>query len=233
MHTKAILYTLFWTLVLGLTGLLLWNSRGYVSDPETVYFFRERIDTSPEVWKSILIPHVMAGMICLLAGPLLFLPLIKNGRVHAGLGILYALSTLGVMLPTGIWLSFYAHGGWIGRLGFLITGSGMFVATILGLWALRDLQIVSHRHWMMRSYALALSALSFRIVYVTGYTLGLSYEVNYPLSTWLSTVINLVVVEIMIRRSATLNPHPHGERPDEKNHIPHTHVSLPVVSVRQ
>ncbi len=216
MHAKHLLPLLFWTFVLTLTGLLFWNSRGYLSDPRTVVFYRERIQDAPPGWRQVLIAHVLAGMLCLFTGPFLFIPLLKKRITHAVMGSIYAFSTLGVMLPTGLWLSLHAHGGFIGRLGFFLTGCWMTSVTLLGLYELCRCHIRSHTRWMVRSYAVALSALTFRLLYLSGYYAGFSYTLNYSLSTWASTLLNLLIAEGIIHFYFNPKTNPQGKFPHEK-----------------
>jgi hypothetical protein len=54
---------------------------------------------------------------------------------------------------------------------------------------------------MVRSYALALSAVFFRLFHVSFYVVGMADEPNYILSLWLSLAASLVAGEAVVRRS--------------------------------
>lgn len=211
MKKLRILRVFYWVLFAALTALLFWNSRHYLDEPLRVPFVRERGFRAPEGWTTVLVPHVMAGMICLIAGPPLFL----SGRrlspgMHRGLGILYAVVALAGVLPTGMWLSLHADGGTVGRAAFALSGAWMAVTLGMGLRSLARGQVLKHRAWMIRSFAMMTGALSFRVVYVALFQAGLPYATNYPLSGWLSTLLNAALAEMYLCLTARHNPRTKG-----------------------
>ncbi len=189
-----------WTLIWVFSFLLLWNSRFYLLEPMRVPFFRERIDSVYPGWGLLLRVHIAGGMICLLTGPLLFLsPQLRWVR-HRSWGLLYLAAAL-LMLPTGILLSFSAHGGWFGQAGFLLSGMWMCFCVLRGMQWLTLKNFRLHADWMARSYAIAASALTFRLVYAGSFLLQVPYGINYPLSTWISSVLNVLLMEFLLRSS--------------------------------
>jgi len=198
MTIRSIPRVLFWLLLVGASALLAWNSRHFLWAPSRAPFVIERVRDVPGWWTPLLTAHVVAGLLVLATGPLLFLP--APGPWHRILGTAYAGAAMLVLLPSGLVLSFHAHGGGFGQLGFFLTGLWMSAATMIGLLRLRQHRFPSHRAWMLRSYAMATSALTFRAVYILGYLLGTSYALNYPASTWISTVLNLLVAEALLSR---------------------------------
>ncbi|MDA3874069.1 MAG: DUF2306 domain-containing protein [Kiritimatiellae bacterium] len=167
----------------------------------------ERTSGVPNGWTPLLTAHVAAGIVVLITGPLLFLPVSERTiRLHPVVGIVYALCSLGVLLPSGWILSFYAHGGFWGRMGFFLTGLWMFIAVGMGLLRLRERRWESHRAWMVRGFAMATSALTFRGVYIIGYLLGIPYEWNYPGSTWFSSLFNFLLAEVFLSNVFIPNP---------------------------
>jgi hypothetical protein len=67
---------------------------------------------------------------------------------------------------------------------------------------------VSHRAWMIRSYALCLAAVTLRLYLPLFGLAGLPFEVAYPAIAWLCWVPNLVVAEWLVipARIAPLEP---------------------------
>jgi len=199
MKTGNLYPRILWSVLLSLTVLLGWNIYEYFLDPMKVSFFRERIGTAHTGWTQLLVIHIAGGSLCLISAPFLFCK--AAGRipgVHAVLGTVYGLAALGVMIPTGVVLSLSAHGGGIGQAGFLMTAVLTAVTTLKGFHHLALRENHPHVVWMIRSYALMTSALTFRLVYMGHYFIGLRYELNYPLSTWMSTLLNLLIAECIL-----------------------------------
>ena len=58
-----------------------------------------------------------------------------------------------------------------------------------------------HVDWMIRSYAMAASALTFRVFYVLLYLARVDGE--YVIAIWLSFAVNLLAAELLILRRRT------------------------------
>ena len=100
---------------------------------------------------------------------------------------------------------FYPRQLGIGALAYvfrLVFGSGMAASIILGLTAIRRRDIVRHRAWMTRAYALALGAGTQVFTQGIGKALFGPSELTTDLCLGAGWVINLAVAEYGIRRSA-------------------------------
>jgi uncharacterized membrane protein len=177
--------------------LLVWNSLPILFFPVTAGFVIERPHV-PAAWLPVLQLHILGGVVCLLSGVALVFPLGLASRWHQRIGWIYVASGLGLAVPTGAWLSGYAHGGPLGVMGFRITALWLGLTTLAALVFLRKGDWDRHRRWMMRSYGAAAAALTFRLVYVCGIRLGIPYEVNYPSSTWAAVLLNGIGVEMFL-----------------------------------
>lgn len=121
----------------------------------------------------------------------------RTGRVLVVLGMAVALS--------GLWMTvFYPRQTDTGALAFafrLAAGSGMAMCIVLGLKAIRRLDVGSHQAWMTRAYALALGAGTQTL------TLGLAHAAlgdaspSTDLGLGAGWAVNLVIAEMTIRRS--------------------------------
>ncbi|MEO0730301.1 MAG: DUF2306 domain-containing protein, partial [Pseudomonadota bacterium] len=58
---------------------------------------------------------------------------------------------------------------------------------------------VSHRRWMIRSFAVTLAVVSIRPMFIFAPMTGLPHEVWYPALTWLCWVPNLLIGELYLR----------------------------------
>jgi hypothetical protein len=156
------------------------------------------------LWKGCLHVHVAAGLLCLLSVlPQFSRKLLRRiPGLHRWCGRIYAASVLFVVCPTGIYLAFFAKGGFAGQAGFLLLGAATFHTTLRGVTAMiggsRDL--AAHREWMTRSFAFAASAITFRIYHFAFFLGGMAADTNYVTSLWLSILGNAAVAELVLRR---------------------------------
>ena len=156
------------------------------------------------VWRVSLSLHVVAGLLCLFAALPQFSRalLTRVPALHRICGRVYGVSVLLLLCPTGFHLAFYAKGGFFGKLGFLTLSVLAFHSTWAGWCAVMPpvRNMALHRTWMIRSFALAASAITFRIFHILGYLYGLEENVNYVACLWLSIFVNLGVAEIIVQR---------------------------------
>lgn len=161
-------------------------------------------------WRASLHLHVTGGLLCLLTAlPQLSRRLLRRiPSLHRIAGRIYAVAMLVVVCPTGIHLALFAKGGLAGQLGFLALGAIGFHSTLAAWRAVlpphRDLS--AHRAWMLRSFATAASAISFRVLHVLGHLAGIEATTNYVACLWLSLFGNLAVAEFLIRRTQQPSP---------------------------
>ena len=114
---------------------------------------------------------------------------------------MYGVAVLGGAAPSGLYLAVHAKGGLAGRSAFLLLGVLWWGSTALGIQAIVARRVADHRRWMIRSYAIALSAVFFRIFQMAFFWAGLADEPNYALSLWFSLAASLVAGEALVRRS--------------------------------
>lgn len=189
---------------IGLSGLVIVNSLPYFSGRSALAFLEEKGPlASDPVWRLAFRGHVLGGIVCFLSAPLLFWNglLSRFPKLHRWLGRLYGVSVLGWAGPTGLYLSFFAKGGLTGKSAFLGLGLLWWGATARGVQRIVAKRVAEHRRWMTRSYAMALSAVFFRLFHIAFFFLGLSDDPNYGLSLWLSLATSLVVGELLVRRA--------------------------------
>jgi hypothetical protein len=156
------------------------------------------------VWRISLYIHIVAGLFCLFAALPQFSRalLTRIPSLHRICGRVYGMSVLLLLCPTGFHLAFYAKGGFLGKLGFLTLSVLAFHSTLTGWRAVMPpvRNMALHRTWMIRSFALAASAITFRIFHMLGYFCGLEENVNYVTCLWLSIFGNLFIAEMILQR---------------------------------
>jgi len=111
--------------------------------------------------RRLLIPHVLCGTIALLAGPLQFSSRFRARylKIHRVLGRAYLISVF-VGAFTGIALA----AGRPGLPGTSMQAAAWIVCTTAAFITARNRQIVQHRQWMARSYAVTFTFVSSRVL---------------------------------------------------------------------
>jgi len=145
--------------------------------------------------------HVYTSIFVLLLGLIQFAPGIRNlfPKAHRTVGKIYVFLVLILASPSGFIIALHANGGWYSRISFVIQAVLWFVFTYQAyLYALRK-KWGLHRNFMMRSFALTLSAISLRLFkwLIVG-AFELPPMDTYRIVSWLGWLINLAVVEVYI-----------------------------------
>ncbi len=196
-------------------GTVLIVSNSYIDfrpGGENIFISQRDPATVGPLWKFSLRTHVLAGCVCLIASlPQFSKTLLRRfPSFHQICGRIYAIGILLIVSPTGIHLAFFAKGGLVGQSGFLLLGIATFLTTLLGITTIRNGDRAAHRRWMIRSFALVATAVSFRIYHFLFFYAGISIEANYVVSLWLSILGNAAVAELILkhRKSSLTNPAP-------------------------
>ncbi len=110
--------------------------------------------------RHLLIPHTLAGTLALLIGPVNFSTRIRQRylQLHRILGRIYVISVF-VGSFTGIALA----AGRPGLPGTSMQAAAWMVCTTAAFMTARNRQIVQHRQWMARSYAVTFTFVSSRV----------------------------------------------------------------------
>ena len=155
------------------------------------------------VWNWLFYQHIGFGAISMLTGWTQFSKRLrkKNISVHKGLGKVYVVSVL-LSGMAGLYLSFYATGGWVAGLGFGTMAVLWLITTIMAFITIKKGAVDTHQNWMIRSYALCWAAVTLRL-WLPGLQgfFGMDFISAYLLVSWLCWVPNLVVAEITVRKT--------------------------------
>jgi uncharacterized membrane protein len=147
--------------------------------------------------------HIVCAVLYAVLGAFQFSPGLRRrwpawhrlgGRALVVLGLAVAFSAL--------WMTaFYPHvpGGALAYVFRLAFGSGMAASIILGFNAIRRGDVRRHRAWMARAYALALGAGTQAFTLGIGNAVLGTSELTTALMLGAGWVINLAVVEYVIR----------------------------------
>ncbi len=173
-----------------------------------------RITVNGSLQYAVLVAHIFTATVALVLGPLQFVPKIRaRRRIHRTIGRIYlfvgVLPSAIATVPVAMWS------------GHLLTQISLTIAAVLWLItgglayrAARRRDFAGHRAWMMRNYALTFLAVTSRVLTplllivqipfgADPKTIGSMATAMIPIGQTLGWIIDLIVVEILLRRSTT------------------------------
>jgi hypothetical protein len=149
-------------------------------------------------WRIAFYVHVFSSLLVLFAGFSQFSKklLKKKPKLHRSLGYVYVINILMITGPAGLLMSFYANGGISSRIGFVLLSVLWIGFTAMALYKAIKKDFVAHRIYMIRSFALTLSAITLRIwkVIIAAAT-DIPPMDRYRIIAWLGWVLNLLIAE--------------------------------------
>lgn len=131
---------------------------------------------------------------------------LKLPQLHKTLGWLYVSLILFISAPTGLIMALHANGGPTSQVSFTMQAILWFIFTLLALNYVIKKDWELHYNFMLRSYALTLSAISLRLFkWLIVSTISLPPMDTYKIVSWLGWVINLIIIELYISNKKTPN----------------------------
>jgi hypothetical protein len=202
---KAFFRLLFWAPVTIFSLLLVYNTIPYFSFSNQFSFIDERsILFQKKVYSASFYIHIFAGAVCITTALIQFSRyLLKKTRaIHRWSGRIYVFVVLFLGAPTGLYMSFFAKGSMWERSLFLFMAATWFITTLYGFSTVLKKNMIAHKVWMIRSYAMAMTAVTFRIYHIVFYLLDWGHLENYEISLWISVIGNMLVAEWIIFRQS-------------------------------
>jgi Na+-driven multidrug efflux pump len=154
------------------------------------------------IWLYAFFTHALLSMLVLLAGFTQFSRLLmrKYPRVHRRVGQLYCFNIIFIVAPTGFVMGLYASGGWLGRSAFCTLAVLWWLTTFMAYIAAKRRQFKQHQYWIIYSFALTLSAITFRIILTYMRThANMPPMQTYGLASWLGFLPNVLVAFFIIQ----------------------------------
>lgn len=151
------------------------------------------------LWNWAFYQHIFLGGIALLSGWSQFSTRFRtrNLSTHRLLGKIYVGACV-LSGSAGLYLAFYATGGWVASLGFGGLAVSWLFTTSNAFLSIRNKQIEKHQRWMIRSYALTFAAVTLRIYLPLSQVAQLDFIDAYRGIAWLCWIPNLLVAEWII-----------------------------------
>ena len=146
--------------------------------------------------------HIFLSLFLLAAGLLQFSSrLIRHfPAFHRWIGRVYMFLVLCFSAPAALYMSFYANGGWTAKASFILLSILWWWTAFYAYQAILRKNTTAHRHWMLRHYALTLSAVTLRLVQF-GFAAFTLYdlETTYAYIAAPSWLFNLLCAEFWIK----------------------------------
>lgn len=142
--------------------------------------------------------HVYTAIFVLLTGFFQFSAYIlrKYPFIHRSTGKFYLATILFLSAPSGLFIGLFANGGFYSKISFVTLSVLWFYFTLKGFLFIKDKNIVQHKAFMLRSFALTFSAITLRFwKVILVYLFQPSPMDLYQIIAWLGWIPNLLIVE--------------------------------------
>jgi uncharacterized membrane protein len=162
-------------------------------------FFLEKLPLAhPKLWWAALYVHVPCALFALPACLLLLVGQVRARfpRFHRWLGRVTGALLLCAVVPSGMYLAFFAQGGLISTLGFWLTGLIVFAAMLRSIRSARARNMKAHRRFSTHVAAQLAVAVVSRFALIGAEEIGLYGEWVYIAALWIPVCGCAVVAEL-------------------------------------
>ena len=165
-------------------------------------------------WLTAFYIHISSAVLVIAAGLSQFSKtlMFQYPKWHRNIGKMYVFLVLLVAGPSGFLMAFYGNGGFWARCAFVLQAIFWWGLTYKAYQLIRKGKVKAHGKYMIRSYAMTLSAISLRAAtyLVSDWKLRngiicpdstyhlICYPDFYIVVAWLSWIANLILAEILI-----------------------------------
>ncbi len=153
------------------------------------------------VWKIGFYGHISFGGLALLTGWSQFSKKIrtKNLKLHRNLGKIYVLSVF-ISGICAVYIGFFATGGIITALGFILLGLVWLFTTWKAYTAIKGKDLSLHQGMMIYSYAACFAAVTLRI-WLPLLTMAFGeFLIAYKIVAWLCWVPNMIFAHLWVQK---------------------------------
>lgn len=201
--------TLLFCGILYASYLLILLSLPYVHFEANVDFLKtKQLIYHIDVWRWSFYIHVFTSPLVILSGLLQFSPTLirKAPKVHRISGKIYLIVLIFITGPAAFVMSLYANGSYPAQVSFTLLSILWVCFGLAGYWFIRKKNYLQHSNFLLRSYALTLSAVTLRLyAYLfDAFNIDTGGPVEtYILLSYLSWIPNLLFVELIIKLGYT------------------------------
>lgn len=203
-HLQAVLNFSTFVIILYTSYLLILLSLPYIHFERDVEFLEtKQLIYHIKLWRYSFYTHVFFSPIVIISGLFQFNRWLITNRpkIHRAFGYVYVVSVLLISAPSALVMSFYANGGRIAQISFVALTICWILCTWIAFQKAKKGNYTSHVKWMLRSYALTLSAVTLRFyAYLFDvFNVNLPPRETYILISYISWIPNLLLVQLLIR----------------------------------
>jgi len=150
--------------------------------------------------------HLVSGPASLVVGTSLMSDRFRQWapKWHRRLGKLQVGNVLLLVVPSGLWMAWYAATGAVAGAGLGSLAVATAICATAGWRAAVARRFQEHRRWMWRTYILLCSAVVIRLIGGTSIVLQVDALWLYPISCWASWLAPLLVFELLARPQEAL-----------------------------
>jgi Predicted membrane protein (DUF2306) len=164
-------------------------------------------------WLVAFYIHITTAVLSLAAGFVQFSTTImfQYPKIHKFVGKMYVFLILFLAAPTGLLMGFYGEGGIFAQIAFILQALAWWGLTYMAFIKIKKADISTHAAYMLRSYAVGLSAISLRgmsyifalIKEIYGLKCPDTYWIlchpsSYIFIAWTSWIINWIAADFLI-----------------------------------
>lgn len=173
-------------------------------EPDTDFLLTKQLIYHLRHWRLGFYVHVFSSVTLVFVGLIQFSPFIlkRLPKWHRYSGYVYVLTVLFLSGPSALVLALYANGGLPAQTSFVCLTMSWLFCTALAWKTIRKRQFEAHGNWMLRSYALTLSAVTLRLYafLFDVFHVPIPPVETYILLAWISWIPNLLLAEVLIRK---------------------------------
>lgn len=196
----AILYASYLLILLSLPYIHFEANVDFLKTKQLIYHI--------DLWRWSFYIHVFTSPLVILSGLIQFSPaLIRNyPKAHRISGKIYLIVLILITGPAAFVMSLYANGSYPAQVSFTSLSLLWVSFGIAGYWFIRKKNYLKHSNFLLRSYALTLSAVTLRLyAYLFD---AFNVDTGGPVETYivlsyLSWIPNLLFVELIIKLGYT------------------------------
>jgi hypothetical protein len=154
-----------------------------------------------DYWRYAFYAHVFTSILVLPAGFTQFNSRFFAKAWHRRLGMLYIITVLLISAPTGFLMGLHANFGLASKASFILLSLMWFITTLLAFINAKRRRFIEHGEWMLYSYALTLSAITFRLIALSFdlFDIRVRPQEAYVATAWLSWVPNIIIAHLLIK----------------------------------
>lgn len=149
--------------------------------------------------QTAFVGHMLGGAVALTLGVFQLSARLrqKQPKVHRWIGSIYLTAVL-IGGISGMALAFNAYGDWVTKAGFGMLAVAWLVTGTLAYQRIRNGLVQQHRYWMLLNFSLTAAAITLRLMIPSFLMSGVSFDVAYPIISWLCWTVNLAVMLVYL-----------------------------------